>query len=560
MMQATNYQNEKFTGRQSLHRRAIYKGCGYETSQLNRPHIGIANAFSEMSPGHAHLRQLAEGVKAAIWQAGGVPFEFGLPATCGTVSMGTEFLRYELALRDAYVASAELVGRIQLFDGMVFLASCDNIIAGAMIAAGRLDIPSLIVTGGPMMAGKTKTGDKLMLPDVDEIVFGRFAQDHYNEEKACMMEQNACPTMGACPVMGTANTMQALCEVLGLTLPGASTIPAYLNEKMVSARQTGRRIVEMVREGLNVSKIVTRGAIENAIRASFAINGSTNAVMHLISLGKELDIDINLSDFDRLSRTTPTLLNIAPVGPYTVDELYEYGSILQLLKQLEPVLDTSVLDCTGKPLRETLAKVPDAPNDFIRSMKDPIAKEGGMAVLYGSLAEHGAIMRTSTIGDNRAAFRGKAKVYNSDEEAFEGIIAGKVQPGDVVVLRYCGPKGAPGMVEVMLAADALVDLGLSDSVALITDGRFSGFNYGILVGHVAPEAAEGGNIALVQDGDWIEIDVQNRVLKLELSDTELENRRKALILPACPIQKGFMRCYAKYCLPANEGAMMQDWE
>ena len=554
-----DFVNEKFIGKSATHRRAIYNGCGYCANGLNKPHIGIANAFSEMSPGHAHLRELAQSVKEGVWQEGGIPFEFGIPSTCGTVAMGTDYLSYELALRDVVAASIELVTKIQLFDGLVILASCDNIIAGAMVAAARMKMPVLIVTGGPMMSGHKKNGEKIMLPDVDEMIFGRYVHETCPKDLALAMEEDTCPTIGACPVMGTANTMQALSEAIGLTVWGTSTIPAYVSRKKVSCQITGRRIVQMVNENLTTDKILTKKALYNGIKFSQAINGSTNAVMHLISMGKELDIDIDLAEFDITSKQTPAILNICPIGPYTVDELYDYGGVPQIMKQLESLLNLEVLMPSNKTLREELNSVADAPNDFIRSIHNPVSQEGGIAIMYGSVAPDGAVMRT-TIKDSITMKRKFiAHTFSSDADAFNAIQEGKIHEGDAIVLRYVGPSGAPGMVEVMQAADALVDLGLADKVAIITDGRFSGFNYGIIIGHVAPEAAHLGNIALIEDGDIIEINVPQRQMNICISDNELSERRKKLTPFTPRVKTGFMRLYDKYSLPSNMGAGMQDW-
>lgn len=555
-----DFVNEKFIGNSTTHRRAIYNGCGYCAHGLNKPHIGIANAFSEMSPGHAHLRELAQSVKEGVWQEGGIPFEFGIPSTCGTVAMGTDYLSYELALRDVVAGSIELVTKIQLFDGLIILASCDNIIAGAMVAAARLRMPVLIITGGPMMSGRKKDGGKIMLPDVDEMVFGRYAREGCPADLALAMEEDTCPTVGACPVMGTANTMQALSEAVGLTMPGTSTIPAYVSRKKVSCQLAGKRIVHMVKEGLTADKVLTSGMLHNGMKFSQAINGSTNAVMHLISMGKELGIDIALSEFDTISKETPAILNISPIGPYTVDELYDYGGVPQIMRQLESLLDTDVLLPTGKTLGEELARVPDAPNDFVRSISNPVSAEGGMAIMYGSLAPDGAVMRTTLKESITMDRKFVAHTFSSDEDAFKAIQAGEIHEGDAIILRYLGPSGAPGMVEVMQAADALVDFGLASKVAVITDGRFSGFNYGIIIGHVAPEASHGGNIALIHDGDLIEVNVPERKLNICVSDEELAERRKTLEPFEPRVKTGFMRLYDKYALPANLGAGMQDWD
>ncbi len=548
---------KNFGGSNAAHRRTIYEGCGYDAEDLkNKPHIGIANTYTEVNPAHIHFKNLVEVIKAGIWQAGGVPFEFGVPATCGNIAIGTDYLRYELAMRDVVAGSVELVSSIQLFDGLVLLASCDNIVPGMLLAAARLDIPALIFTGGPMQAGKLDNS-KVVTSDVNEAVFGKVSKKEMDDKEIEQLEHAACPGVGACPVMGTANTMQILSEVLGLCLPYSSTVPAINANKKMYARKTGNRIVEMVNEGVNVSQIVTKEAIQNAIKVDMAIGGSTNATMHLISLGKELDIDISLQDFDTFSKEVPCIVNVRPSGTHTVDELYEQGGVPAILKQLEKLIELDCINAYGEKLSDFLTEVGCVKSDIIRSLSNPIFSEGGIAVLFGNLAENGAIIRTSSVIESMRYFKGPARVFNSDREAYEGVINNKISPGDVIVIRYEGPKGSPGMAEVMMTAEALVNLGLDTSVGLVTDGRFSGFNSGPIVGHISPEAAEGGMLALVADGDIIEVDIKNREINVDIDEKELLSRRKNL-KPFVPrINKGFMKLYAQNCLSADEGAAMQ---
>ena len=553
------YENKNFTGPGAVHRRATYKGCGYDPEDMNRPHIGIASTFNEASPGHAHLGPLIKAIKEGIWQAGGIPFEFGVPSTCGNIAIGSSCLRFEVPVRDAVAASIELVGRIQLFDGVVLTAGCDNIVPGTLLAAARMNIPAIVFTGGPMGAGATKRGPAV-LSDANEATFGTVARNAYDEAFVRELERGACPTFGACPVMGTANTMQVLSEALGMTLPGASTIPAVSTEKFVSARRTGRRIVEMVLEDLRPSKILTEAALRNAMRVDMAVGGSTNAVLHILSLARELDLPVTLDDFDRLSRVTPGIVNVRPSGPYTVDMLWEAGGVPAIMKQLQPILEDGAVTVAGKSWKELLEGVEAEPGDMIRSLKEPFCADGGLAVLYGNLSEKGAIVRTSSVRPEMRRFTGPARVFDSDEDAFRAVIGGEIRPGDVIVIRYAGPVGAPGFVEVMLTADALVDLGLDASVGLVTDGRFSGFNYGPIVGHVSPEAALGGVIAYVEEGDLIEVDIPNRALRLKVPNEVLARRMERKIDFKSDVTKGFVRSYAKNCLPADQGAAMQRWD
>lgn len=553
------YNNRNFSGNGAIHRRATYKGCGYDPEDMNRPHIGVASTYNEASPGHAHLRQLTEAVKAGIWQAGGIPFEFGVPSTCGNIAIGSSCLRFEVPVRDAVAASIELVSEIQLFDGVVLTAGCDNIVPGALLAAARMDIPAILLTGGPMSAGTTKKGPAV-LSDANEATFGTVAKNEFDEVFVKELEHQACPTFGACPVMGTANTMQVLSEALGLTLPGTSTIPAVVTDKIVSARRTGKQIVEMVKQDLRPSKILTEQALRNAIRVDLAIGGSTNAVLHILSLARELDLPVTLDDFDRLSRETPGIVNVRPSGTYTVDMLSQAGGVPGIMKQLQPLLEDEAITVTGESWKTILDRTDTKPNDLIRSLEDPFCEDGGLAVLYGNLSEKGAIVRTSSVKPEMRHFTGPARVFDSDEDAFAAVIGGEIHPGDVIVIRYAGPIGAPGFVEVMLTADAMVDLGLDTSVGLVTDGRFSGFNYGPIVGHVSPEAAAGGVIAYVEEGDIIEVDIPGRKLNLKVPDEILKKRMEREIHFTSDVKKGFVRTYAKNCLPADMGAAMQSWD
>ncbi|MCB7067835.1 dihydroxy-acid dehydratase [Enterocloster citroniae] len=548
-----------FVGDSAAHSRAVLKGSGYSPEDLGKhPHIGIANTFSENSAGHAHLRQLADAVKQGIWQAGGIPFEFGVPSTCAEPAIGTSTMCMDLAMRDLVAGGIEVVSSIQHFDGLVLLSGCDNIVPGTLLAAARLDVPTICCTGGPMLTG-TIDNQPFMLCDVTEFCYGKAAKGEAEEKEVREAEYQACPTMGACPCMGTANTMQILTEALGMTLPGASTIPAVFTDKIVNCRAMGQRIVEMVFEDLRPSQIVTKESLENAICMDLAIGGSTNAVMHLIALANELHIELGLDDFERFNRVTPCIVNIRPNGKYGVDSLHRLGGVPAIFKQMEKQIHTSCLNVSGQTLKEILEMAPGRPNEIIHSQEEPMTKDGGLAILKGNLSPDGAVIRSSTVPMSMHHFEGTAKVYSSDREAHQAIINEEVKAGDVIVVRYVGPVGAPGMVEVMEATEAIVNLGMMESVALITDGRFSGFCHGPIVGHVSPEAAVGGVIGLIENGDLIEIDIEQRKLELKVPAEILEERRKSLILPMPSINKGFMKIYADNCLPPERGAAMQKW-
>ncbi len=547
-----------FVGPQAAHRRQIYKGAGYDNEDLRRPHIGVVNAWTEASPAHMHLRQLADAVKAGVWQAGGVPFEFGVFATCGNIAVGTENLKYELAIRDVLAGSVEIMAQVHLFQGLVLLASCDNIIPGVLMGAARLNLPSIMITGGPMMPGR-RQGKNVLPPDVNEAVLGVFAQGKMSEQELLEMEDCACPGAGACPVMGTANTMQILAEALGMSLSGSGTIPAVSADRVRMARATGRQAVELVKRGVRPADILTRSALQNAIVVDAAIGGSTNAPLHIMSIGRELGIEVELDLFDEISSRTPLLSSVSPNGPHTVVDFYEAGGVPALFKELGGLVDTSVLTTNGVSLGEVIEGASGSQGPAIASRAKPVQPEGGLAVLKGNIAPRGAIVRTSAIRKEMLVHRGPARTFGGDEEAWQAIVAGKIKPGYVIVLRYEGPKGAPGMKEVMLSTDALYSVGLEGSVALITDGRFSGFNRGPIVGHVCPEAMDGGLIAYIQDGDMIEINVPERKLHLELSDEEIQRRAKLWKPPEPKTKTGFLALYAQLVLPADQGAAMQRW-
>ena len=547
-----------FVGPQAAHRRQIYRGAGYGDGDWDRPHIGIANAWTEVSPAHVHLRRIADEVKAGIWQAGGVPFEFGVFATCGNVAVGTENLKYELAIRDALAASVETMAQVHLFDGLVLIASCDSIIPGVLMGALRVDLPTIMVTGGPMFAGKWK-GGRVMSPDVNEAVFGALTLGKISPEDLREMEECACPTTGACPVMGTANTMQILSEALGLQLSGAATIPSILSDRWRMARRSGQRIVDLVLKGIRASRVVDTRALRNAITVNAAIGGSTNAPLHIMSLGREVGIPIALDDFDQISRRTPLLASVVPNGPHTVVEFHQSGGVPALLRELGDLIEGGAVTVDGRTVEENLRGVQGSQGPAIASRANPVQPEGGLAVLRGNLAPRGAIVRTSAIKKEMLIHRGPARTFSGDQEAWEAIVGGRIQPGDVVVIRYEGPKGAPGMKETMLSTDAIYRMGLEGSVGLITDGRFSGFNRGPIVGHVCPEAMDGGVIAAIQDGDRIEINIPLRQLNLDVPDAEIQRRLQAWRPPPPKTTKGFLALYAQLARPADEGAAMQSW-
>ncbi|MCI9228458.1 MAG: dihydroxy-acid dehydratase [Dorea sp.] len=546
---------EFWNGAQAAHRRVMMKAAGYSDKDIRRkPHIGVPNSYMAGSPGSAHLRQIAEAVKEGIWSAGGVPVEFGIPATCGNIANGAEELKYEQAGRDIVAMSVEFVTKVHNFDGLVMVASCDNIIAGCYLAAMRLDIPSMVVTGGSMQPGQY-CGKTVVEADLDTARFSGAT-----EEELFGLEDSVCPSFGACPSMGTANTMQMLGEVLNLVLPGTSTTPASDNAKLRKAREAGAYAVELVKAGRKPSELITREVLMNAVMFDMAVAGSTNAVLHLLSYAYELGIRMTLADFEKYAGQIPCINAVVPSGPYTVVDFHYAGGVMNVMKQLESRLFTDVPGMYGNTWKEMLSKVTPQENKVIHSLERPLSEEPGLKILRGNLSPNGAIVRPTAVYEEVKYLKGKAKVFDGDRPAFEAIQAGEIVPGDIIVIRYEGCKGAPGMKELMLSIDALIGKGLHKSVGLISDARFSGFNYGAIVGHVSPEAYDGGLIALVENGDEIVMDITGGELTLLVPEEEIGRRRQAWVCPPLKEAKGCLNIYAKMCRPAEEGGAMQPWD
>lgn len=546
-----------FSGRESASRRAIYKGCGYDDEDLSRPLIGVVNTANDAGLGHVHLDRLARRVKAGILQAGGTPFEFGTIATCGAVPIGTPHFRYELVIRDIVASSVEIMAGVQLFDGLVLLASCDSIIPGVLIGGIRSGLPCIFLSGGPQLVSRYE-GRKTVMSELDQVVFGGQYGDEDVSEKLQFLENHVCPGPGACSLMGTANTMQILAEGIGMALPGSSTIPAVYAEKERYASQTGRRIVQMVKEGLSPDKVLKRENFLNGIIMTMALAGSTNAVLHLLSLARELDVELTLDDFGRLSEQIPVLSRVIPTGKATVVDLHHAGGVPALMGELKDFLYKDAPSVSGLTAGEILKGHRSTDHDTLTTAEDPVFPTGGISVIRGNLAPDGAICRTTTIAEETLTFRGPARCFSSDEEAQAAVVTGSIQKGDVVVIRYEGPRGAPGMREMMMTTDALVGLGMGQDVFVVTDGRFSGFTEGAAIGHLSPEAAVGGPIAIVEDGDFISIDIPKGTADLELSADEIAARLEIWTPPAHKSKRGILGLCAKTALQAHLGAMLDD--
>lgn len=540
-------------GTHAANRRIMYLAAGYEQEDIvKKPHIGIANTFFEGSPGTGHLRSLAESVKKGIWMKGGMPMEFGVPATCGNIATGSDGLRYELVLRDIVAMSIEAVVRVHKLDGLVILASCDNVIAGAYLAALRVHIPCIVVTGGIMGAG-SYCGQALVQADVD------VAAIRGDSELLDIVQEHVCPSFGACPSMGTACTMQILGEALNLVLPGTSTIPAADNLKLRSCVRAGRFIVEQVRRGICPEDLMSREVLFNTVMLDLAIAGSTNAVLHLLAYSQELGLGLTLDDFDRIARRIKCLVGVVPSGRHTVIDLDRAGGVPAVMKRLETELYTGETTLLGNTWGEYLTGVQVPDDSIIHPLQAPLSDIAGMRILRGNLAEEGAVCRPTGVPESMRAFSGRARVFDQEELAAEAVMRDEIQAGDVIVLRYEGPKGSPGMNELMKVTDRLIAKGMEQTVALITDGRFSGFNHGTIIGHVAPEAMAGGLIAFVEDGDIITYSIPEGILQLEVTEDVIAERKQRWKKPEPKIKSGVLALYGATCRPASEGAAMQNW-
>ena len=538
--------------------RALLHAVGLKRDDFDKPFIGIINSYSSLVPGHVHLRTIAEAVAQGVREAGGVPFEFNTIVVCDGVAMGHRGMHYSLPSREIIADSVEIVAEAHALDGLVLITNCDKVTPGMLMAAARLDLPTIVVTGGPMLSGwfrGRKVGTSAMFEAIGKVKAGELS-----EEELAELETLACPTCGSCNGLYTANTMACLTEALGLSLPGSATPPANTSRRISIALASGKRAVDLVREGLTASKILTKKAFENAIRVDLALGGSTNAVLHLMAVAKEAGIDLSLDDFDRLSRETPQLSELIPSGPYDMEDLDRAGGIPAVMKTLEPLLNLDALTVTGKTVGENIANAKRLDEKIIRPLENPIRRSGGIAVLWGNLAPRGAVLKTAGVPRSMMKFKGEARVFDCEEDAVKALMNREIEAGEVVVIRYEGPKGGPGMREMLAPTGALVGLGLIEKVALITDGRFSGATRGLCIGHVSPEAAEGGPIAVLRDGDIIEIDVPGRILRVELDEEEIRKRLRSWRPPKPKIGKGYLLRYSLGVTSADTGAIFSEAE
>lgn len=540
--------------------RAVFKSMGYSDGELARPLIGVANTWSELVPGSYNLRALAEKVKQGIYAAGGTPFEFGVTGCCDGTGQGNEGMKFMLPSRELIANDVEVMVHAHSLDGVVLLGSCDKIVPGLMIAAARMGLPAILLPGGPMLGGTEFDGRRSDLTSMSEGC-GMLKAGRLTEAELYALEDRCGPTCGSCSFYGTANTMCCLAEALGLTLPDAALVPAVYAERTRLAFATGQKIVELVERGIGASQVINERSLRNAIAVLNATGGSTNAVMHLTAVAREVGIDAErmLSLFETMNRSVPLIAKVNPASQYNMEDFYHAGGIPQVMRELGALVDTDVMTVTGKTLGENLAAHPVRAVDrrVIRTTDDPFSDFGGVAILHGNLAPDSCVTKPSAIDPSMQTFGGTARVFDSEEAAEAVILAGGIAPGEVLVIRYEGPKGGPGMREMYKAMKYLYGMGLAKQTAIVTDGRFSGTNNGCFVGHVSPEAAEGGPIALVEDGDRITIDIPARTVTLHVDEATLAARRAAWHRPPQKYTKGYLALYEKCAASAGRGAGLE---
>ena len=542
-------------GFQNAPHRSLYHALGLTDEEQARPLIGVVCSYNEIVPGHINLDKIAQAVKMGVAMAGGTPIMFPAITVCDGIAMGHTGMKYSLVTRDLIADSTEAMVMAHGFDGLVMIPNCDKNVPGLLMAAARLNIPTVFVSGGPMLAGKVG-GKKRSLSSMFEAV-GAYTAGKINEEQLCEFERKVCPTCGSCSGMYTANSMNCLTEVLGMGLRGNGTIPAVYSSRIELAKHAGMQVMELVKKNIRPRDIMTAAAIKNAITADMALGCSTNSMLHLPAIANECGVPFNLEEVNAISEKTPNLCHLAPAGPTYMEDLNEAGGVYAVLKELENLglIDTSVLTCTGKTLKENLVGVVNLDEEVIRKPENAFGKTGGIAVLKGNLAPDGCVVKRAAVAPEMLVHEGPAKVFESEEECIAAIYGGKIVKGDVVVIRYEGPAGGPGMREMLSPTSAIAGMGLDKDVALITDGRFSGATRGASIGHVSPEAVSGGPIAYVKDGDIIAIDIPNYKIELKVSDEELAERKANTPIKQKQVS-GYLKRYAAQVSSADKGAII----
>ena len=545
--------------------RSLLWALGLSDEEMNRPFVGVINSYNEIIPGHVHLDKLADAVKAGVRMGGGTPFECNTIGVCDGIAMNHTGMKYSLASRELIADSVETVVSAHAFDAIVLVPACDKIIPGMLMAAARLDIPAVVVTGGPMLAGRR--GREILDLNSAFLAVGAASGGTMTVEQVEQIEKACCPTCGSCSGMFTANTMSCLCEALGIALPGNGTIPAVNSRRYALGKDAGMQVMEMLRSDIRPHDILTAEAFHNAFTTDMAMGGSTNSVLHLLAIAHEAGIDFSMADLNVYSEQTPHICKLSPAGPLHIEDLYFSGGIAAIQSELlsAGLLKGEARSVTGQSLAENLAPsgrwAPDPAildRNVIRSLDDPYSERGGLTIMFGNLAPDGAVVKSAAVDPKMMVHSGPARVFDSEEEATKAILAHAFEEGDVFVLRYEGPKGGPGMREMLTPTSLLSGMGLDDRVALITDGRFSGASRGSAIGHVSPEAAEGGPIAALRDGDIIEIDIPNRSLRVALSDDEIAQRLAALPPFEPRVKTGYLRRYAQMVTSASTGAVFAD--
>lgn len=541
-------------GTEKAPHRSLLKALGLSDEEIKKPFIGIVNTFNELVPGHVGLRDIVESVKRGVLLAGGTPLEFSTIAVCDGIAMNHEGMKYSLASRELITDSIEVMAKAHALDGLVLIPNCDKTVPAMLMAAARLNIPCILVSGGPMLAGKLN-GKKIDLVTVFEGV-GAVKSGKMTEAELIELENSACPGCGSCSGMFTANSMNCISEVLGMALPGNGTIPAVHAERKRLSKLTGMKIMELATEQVLPSSILTEGAFENALAVDMAMGCSTNTVLHLTSIAKELNIDIDLDKINNISKKTPNLCRLSPAGPYHIEDLHEAGGVLAVMNELSKKNLIHIEERTVSSIKigELIKRYEKKGDEVIASIYEPYSETGGIAVLFGSLAPKGAVVKRSAVAEKMLINTGTARVFDSEEDAVESILSGRIQKGEIIVIRYEGPKGGPGMREMLTPTSALAGMGLDKDVALITDGRFSGGTRGAAIGHVSPEAIEGGPIAFIKNGDIISIDILNSKLDLLVDKVELEKRKDNMKL-LNKSHNGYLRKYSKLVSSASSGAV-----
>ena len=538
--------------------RSLFYAAGFSDEELQKPLIGVVCAQSDIIPGHTHLAKLAECVKAGIYAAGGTPVVVPAIGVCDGIIMGHKGMHYSLASRELIADSVETLAAAHCFDGLVLIPNCDKIVPGMLMAALRVNLPTVVCSGGPMLAGCVD-GKKTSLSQMFEAV-GAYKAGIIDDAELRRRELASCPTCGSCSGMYTANSMNCLCEALGLALPGNGSIPAVYSRRQLLAKAAGRQAVEMVQKGVKPRDIVTMAALQNAITVDMALGCSTNSALHLPAIAHEAGIKLDLKLFNEISERTPNLCHLAPAGEHYMEELEEAGGVSAVMKELADagLLDTSLPTVAGKPVGENIAHAENRDPEIIRPLSNPYSKTGGLAFLFGNIAKNGCVVKRSAVAPEMRVHSCTARVFNSEDEAVEAIYGGKIHAGDIVVIRYEGPKGGPGMREMLVPTSALAGMKLDKDVALLTDGRFSGASRGASIGHVSPEAAAGGEIGLLEDGDIIDIDMDQYTISARVSEEEFARRRERQVMPESWVKGGWLARYQHLVSSADEGAILRD--